>query len=125
MTNHWGLMVYSMDLAVPKIWPAFWSGGSLFMGLPVAAAFTHFKVQSKRVREKTKYAVSYSIHLMTGHLLWYAENKKAETCTKKLLSTATSNVCSILFRPHAGDLTTLKLIWELPICMENPCGDKR
>jgi hypothetical protein len=130
MTIYWGLMVYSVDLAVPKIWPAFWSGGSLFMGLPAAAAFTHFKVQSKRVRKETKDAFFYSIYLMTGHLLWYAENERQKKCTKKLLSTATSNVCPILFRscrsrPHAGELTTLKLLWELPVCMENPCCGKR
>jgi hypothetical protein len=31
-----------------------WSGGSIFMGLPVAAALTHFKVQTKRVHAETK-----------------------------------------------------------------------
>jgi hypothetical protein len=60
ITIDWGLMVCAVDLIVPKIVSSVWSGGRLFMGLPVAAALTHFEKQTKRGHVETKDAVHIS-----------------------------------------------------------------
>jgi hypothetical protein len=71
ITIDWGLMVCAVDLIVPKIVSSVWSGGRLFMGLPVAAALTHFEKQTKRGHVETKDAV----HIQCIHISftsWHA-----------------------------------------------------
>jgi hypothetical protein len=65
MTTDWGLMFRVVDLAVPKSnWDNTWSAGSLFMGLPVAAALKYFKVSNqKRVQADTKNVVHIRLTL--------------------------------------------------------------
>jgi hypothetical protein len=60
ITCDWGLMVRAVDLAVAKIC-ASWTGGALDMRLPVAAALTYLKVQTKGVHAETKDAVHTNV----------------------------------------------------------------
>jgi hypothetical protein len=55
-------MACPVDLAVPKR-ANIWSGGSRLLGLPVAAALAHFKVQtSKREHAEIKINCIFSLH---------------------------------------------------------------
>jgi hypothetical protein len=60
MTTDWGLMFRVVDLAVPKCsWDNTWSAGSLFKGLPVAAALKYFKVSNQKSTSRYKECSSY------------------------------------------------------------------
>jgi hypothetical protein len=70
-----------------RLGTTFWSGMSHFKGLPVAAAHTHCKVQSKRVHAEIQdvvHAKVSSLHAICSGRL----KGEAEIRTKQRLSTA-------------------------------------
>jgi hypothetical protein len=71
---YWGLMVRAVNLAVPKSWANFLVRWEPLHGVTMAAAFTHFQVQTERAHEETKGVVQVCI--MTYHLIQYADNER-------------------------------------------------